>query len=134
VQIMAYARRIPALERDAYVAEVRREGYLDFELKPAGERDEYSSVHFLEPFSDRSMRIFGYDMLTDPVRRLAMERARDSAEPIFSGRTPLLQNVDGKPNEDLLSLPFRACGPFFCHRSRRNRGAYIYCRFLDCQA
>jgi PAS domain S-box-containing protein len=98
VQVMAYARSIGAAGRDAYVAEVRREGYADFDLKPAGMRDEYSSVHFLEPFSGRSLRAFGYDMLTDPVRRLAMTRARDTAEPVFSGRTRLLQ---AEPDDDV---------------------------------
>lgn len=90
VQTMAYVRRIPAGSRDAYVAEVRHEGYTDFDLKPSSLRSEYSSVHFLEPFSGQSQAIFGYDMLTDPVLRLPMERARDTGMPIFSGKARLL--------------------------------------------
>jgi len=92
IQTMAYVRSIPHGGRDAYVAEVRREGYADFDLKPAGVRSEYSSVHFIEPFTGRSLRAFGYDGLADPVRSLAMQRARDTAEPVFSGKTRLLQD------------------------------------------
>jgi PAS domain S-box-containing protein len=94
VQAMAFVRHIPAAGRDAYVNAVRREGYADFSLKPDGLRGEYSSVHFLEPFAGRNLRAFGYDMLTDPVRRLAMERARDTAEPVFSGKTELFRDKD----------------------------------------
>ncbi|HTJ96899.1 MAG TPA: CHASE domain-containing protein, partial [Rhodocyclaceae bacterium] len=50
------------------------------------------SVHFLEPFSGKNLRAFGFDMLTDPVRRVAMESARDTAGPTFSGRVKLLQD------------------------------------------
>lgn len=104
VQTMAYIRRVPLGGVDSYVNEVRREGYTDFNIKPAGARSEYSSVHFLEPFSGRGLRVFGYDMLTDPVRRLAMERSRDTAEPVFSGKTRLVQDDSGQ--EDAAVLVF----------------------------
>jgi PAS domain S-box-containing protein len=102
VQTMAFVRRIPPDGRDSYVNGVRREGYADFQLKPAGMRDEYSSVHFLEPFAGRNLEVFGYDMLTDPVRRMAMERARDTAEPVFSGKTRLLFDETGSEDEAVL--------------------------------
>lgn len=89
VQSMAYVRRVPGSAREAYVAEVRREGYSSFDIAPATPRSEYSSVHFLEPFPGAGHRMFGYDMLTDPVLRSPMERARDSGEPAVSGRTRL---------------------------------------------
>jgi PAS domain S-box-containing protein len=102
VQTMAYIRSIPAGGRDAYVSEIRNEGYADFNLKPLGIRDSYSSVHFLEPFAGRNLRAFGYDMLTDPVRRLAMERARDTAEPVFSGKTHLFNDDDDSESSAVL--------------------------------
>ena len=102
VQLMAYVRSIPAAGRDAYIEEVRREGYADFTIRPAGERTEYSSVHFLEPFSGKGLRAFGFDPLTDPVRRLAMERARDSAGPVLSGKVPLLQDGEGQSETGVL--------------------------------
>src|SRR5690606_19059647 len=89
-QGMAYVRWVPAGGRDAYVNEVRGEGYGDFDLRPSQLRKEYSSVHFLEPFSDEARRIFGHDMLTDTVLKQPMERARDSGEPAFSGKTRVL--------------------------------------------
>jgi PAS domain S-box-containing protein len=90
VQSMAYVSRIPAAAREAYVEEVRREGYADFDLNPPSARKEYSSVHFLEPFSEEGRRVFGYDMFTDAVLKPPMERARDTGEPAYSGKTQLL--------------------------------------------
>ena len=90
VQGMAYVRRVPAGGRDAYVNEVRGEGYGDFDIRPPQLRKEYSSVHFLEPFPEEARRIFGHDLLTDAVLKQPMERARDTGEPAFSGKTRVL--------------------------------------------
>ncbi|MBF0428785.1 MAG: CHASE domain-containing protein [Magnetococcales bacterium] len=38
-------------------------------------------IIYLEPFKDRNLRAFGYDMLSEPVRRAAMGMARDSGAP-----------------------------------------------------
>ncbi|HWU85546.1 MAG TPA: CHASE domain-containing protein, partial [Rhodocyclaceae bacterium] len=102
VQGMAYVRYLRDEARDAYVDEVRREGYADFALSPAGRRDAYASVHFLEPFTGRSLRIFGYDLLTDPILRSAMERARDTAEPVFSGRAERFREQAGEDGAGVL--------------------------------
>ncbi len=102
VQLMAYVRNIPAEKKEAYIAQVRKEGYPAFSINPPGNRDHYASVHFLEPFSARSLKAFGFDPLTDPVRRLAMERARDTAGPVFSGKVRLLQNEDDQAANGVL--------------------------------
>ena len=81
-------------ERAAHEAAVRAEGFPDYAITPSGERDPLSSIVFLEPFSDRNLRAFGYDMYSDPVRREAMERARDSGEQALSGKVVLVQETD----------------------------------------
>ena len=58
---------------------------------PAGERDEYTSILYLEPRDERNQRAIGYDMFSEPVRRAAMERARDTGEPTASGKVRLIQ-------------------------------------------
>jgi len=41
--------------------QIRNEGFPAYSVKPAGERAVYTSIIYLEPFSDRNMRAFGYD-------------------------------------------------------------------------
>jgi len=76
-----------------HLAEIRAEGFPDYAIRPAGERDTYSSILYLEPFDWRNRRAFGYDMYAEPVRRQAMERARDTGAPTISGRVTLVQET-----------------------------------------
>lgn len=85
---------VPKSEKDAYEAAVRADGFPRFEITPAGERDEYSAIVYLEPFEGRNLRAFGYDMFSEPVRREAMERARDTGRPAMSGKVTLVQETD----------------------------------------
>jgi CHASE1-domain containing sensor protein len=60
-----------------------------------GNRPVFSSIIYLEPFSAANRRAFGYDMFSEPVRRAAMERARDTGEPAMSGKVILVQEGKG---------------------------------------
>ncbi|MBV5329743.1 MAG: CHASE domain-containing protein, partial [Chlorobium sp.] len=68
----------------------------DYTVHPSGERELYSSIIYLEPFSGRNLRAFGYDMLSEPVRRAAMEQARDTHDAALSGKVVLIQENDKK--------------------------------------
>jgi PAS domain S-box-containing protein len=81
----------------AHLRAVRREGYGDYHVWPEGQRDTYSSVVFIEPFSGNNRRVFGYDMYSDPVQRDAMERARDTGRATLSGRVDLLSEGATSP-------------------------------------
>ena len=75
-------------------AAIRRAGLPEYRVYPPGDRDAYAPVVFLEPFDWRNQRASGYDMLSEPIRREAMERARDTGEPTLSGRVKLRQETD----------------------------------------
>jgi PAS domain S-box-containing protein len=77
-----------------HIEEIRGEGFPDYTVKPGGERDFYTSIVFLEPFINRNLRAFGYDMFTEPVRRRAMEIARDSNIAMLSGKVVLVQETE----------------------------------------
>src|SRR3989449_7849465 len=47
----------------------------------------------LEPQDRRNRAAMGYDMFPDPIRREAMERARDEASPAIPGKTTLVQEI-----------------------------------------
>ncbi|MBX3661153.1 MAG: CHASE domain-containing protein [Burkholderiales bacterium] len=78
---------------EAHVARVRAEGFPQYAVTPPGEREIYSAIIYLEPFLDRNLRAFGYDMYSEPVRRRAMAEARDSGEAILSGKVQLVQET-----------------------------------------
>lgn len=82
---------MPPAEKAAHEARVRKEGYPAYRIVPEGERSFYTAILYLEPFSDRNLRAFGYDMHTEPVRRSAMERARDNGDTAISGKVRLVQ-------------------------------------------
>jgi PAS domain S-box-containing protein len=77
-----------------HMAAVRREGFPQYAIRPEGERDVYTSIIYLEPFEDRNLRAFGYDMFSEPVRRAAMEAARDSGTLAVSGKVKLVQETE----------------------------------------
>jgi PAS domain S-box-containing protein len=93
IQGLGFAKHVPR-ERLAELGQsVRAEGFPDFQVWPEGDRETCSSIIFLEPFAGRNLRAFGYDMLSEPIRRAAMERARDQDEVALSGKVLLVQET-----------------------------------------
>ncbi len=101
-----FAFVVPATQRAEHEAAIRAEGYPQYAIRPGYARPLYTSIIYLEPFAGRNLRAFGYDMLSEPVRRKAMERARDTGEAALSGRVRLVQEteVDVQPGF-LMYLP-----------------------------
>ncbi len=93
IQGMGFSLLIPRPGLTGHLQTIRDEGFPDYSVKPEGERAYYSSIIYLEPFSERNLRAFGYDMLTEPVRRLAMEQARDTGAAALSGKVTLVQET-----------------------------------------
>ncbi|MFN8361176.1 MAG: CHASE domain-containing protein [Candidatus Kapaibacterium sp.] len=94
VQGIGFAALIPKDSLGAHMQAVQKEGFPTYRVHPEGLRDRYSSVIYIEPFSGRNLRAFGYDMLSEPVRRAAMERACDSHVITLSGKVRLVQETD----------------------------------------
>ncbi|GBG13102.1 uncharacterized protein NMK_0640 [Novimethylophilus kurashikiensis] len=78
----------------AHISSVRKQGFPDYTLSPQGQREFYTSIIYIEPFSGRNLRAFGYDMFSEPIRRTAMEQARDLDRSIMSGKVKLVQETD----------------------------------------
>lgn len=94
VQGLGFALMLCPNEVAAHVRAVRAEGFPEYMVHPAGDRPQYSSIIFLEPFDERNRRAFGYDMFSEPVRRAAMEAARDSGAASVSGIVTLVQETE----------------------------------------
>jgi len=94
IQAITFAKRVPAAEKSSYLRAVREEGFPDYAIKPAGDRDEYVSIFYIEPFDARNRRAFGFDVATESVRRAALITARDTGEATLTGLVKLQQETD----------------------------------------
>jgi PAS domain S-box-containing protein len=94
IQGIGFSILIPRAELTRHILKIRSEGFPEYKLRPDGDRELYSSIIYLEPFSGRNLRAFGYDMLTEAIRRTAMERARDTDSSALSGKVTLVQETD----------------------------------------
>ena len=94
IQGVGFSKYIKPAELAQHIQQIRAEGFPDYTVRPKGERDEYTSIIYLEPFDARNQRAFGYDMFSEPVRRTAMARARDTDTVAISGKVTLVQETE----------------------------------------
>ncbi|NQT15840.1 MAG: CHASE domain-containing protein, partial [Planctomycetes bacterium] len=104
--------RVPDAERTKYEAAARRDGFEDFQITEedargrmvrASRRDEYFPVSFVEPYHGNEAAV-GLDLASEPARREALDRARDTGEVAASARVRLVQDTGG-PFGLLVVLP-----------------------------
>ncbi|MBF0165633.1 MAG: CHASE domain-containing protein [Magnetococcales bacterium] len=94
IQGIGFSYQFASENKQALIDAIRAQGFEQFDVHPRGEREQYGSIIFLEPFVGRNLRAFGYDMWSEPVRRAAMQQARDTGEAAFSGKVTLVQETD----------------------------------------
>lgn len=86
MQALAYCPVITQQERKAYEELARKEGYLNFQftegengknLVKAAERSLYVPIYFIEPYKGNENAL-GYDLLSDTIRKTALQLAEKS--------------------------------------------------------
>lgn len=95
IQGVGYAVMVPRKDKAAHEAKIRAEGFPAYAIYPPGDREMYSSIVYLEPFTGRNLRAFSYDMYSEPVRHKAMVHAAETGNPAWSGKVTLVQE-DGQ--------------------------------------
>ncbi|MET1255272.1 CHASE domain-containing protein [Aliikangiella maris] len=85
--------------RDQFVADVRASGLADFNIMQrdsggnlvvADAREAYVVVRYLEPFLG-NQKAFGFDVASNPKRKVALEKARDTGKPVATEKIILVQ-------------------------------------------
>ncbi len=102
VQAIGYIRLVGAGQRDPHETVVRRNDYPHYRVVPPGDRPWYAPTMYMEPFNDSNRRAIGFDSASDPVRRAALEQARDSGLPAMSGTVGLVQDQSKPPQPGFL--------------------------------
>ncbi|MEQ1519179.1 MAG: CHASE domain-containing protein, partial [Usitatibacteraceae bacterium] len=132
VQGIGVVRFVGSEDKAKHVAAMRAEGPPDYDIRPAGVRPEYGPIVYLEPFSDRVPRATGFDMLTEPSRRDAMERARDHGVATITGEVKWIQESDQQEQRGfLMYLPMYRGGsmPASVEARRTQLAGYVYAAF-----
>lgn len=110
---------------------IRKSGQLEFQHFPESKEEMMTSIIFLEPFKGRNLRAIGYDMFTEPIRRKAMQAARDSNKAVLSGRVFLIQeNRLNKQPGFLMYLPvYRKSVPTSLEERKKHLTGFVYIPF-----
>ncbi len=85
---------VPANRKAAHIAEMRDSGIRGYAIHPDGVREDYAPVVQREPFVGLARSSPGFDAWDETVRRLAMERARDSGMAALSGKVRLSVDME----------------------------------------
>ena len=129
---LGYAKYIPADQLQAVTDTIRADGYPTFSVYPDTERSEYTSIIFIEPFNQLNQRAFGYDMFSEPIRHVAMSKARDSANFAMTAPVELRQDTTSSATKNgLLYYPVYEGGiapPSPDERRAKVKG-YVYIAF-----
>ena len=105
IQALSWNPRVLDSERTAYEQAARRNGFTNFqiteqngqgELARAAPRAEYAPVYYLEPYVGNESAL-GFDVASDPIRREALNQARDTGKPRATDPTTLVQDAELKP-------------------------------------
>jgi PAS domain S-box-containing protein len=96
IEGVGFAEIIKKDQLKEHIRQIRKEGFADYSVRPAGERAVYTSIIYLEPFAGRNLRAFGFDMYSEPVRRKAMDQACDQNLAALSAKVVLVQESDQK--------------------------------------
>lgn len=82
--------------------EMREGGSGLFALRPAGVREFYGPILYLEPRTMANREAVGYDMFSEPRRQAAMATARDTGQVRLTEPVELLQLIDQPHSTGLL--------------------------------
>lgn len=112
IQAIGLVEWVPRQHLKTHLASMRRAGYPDYAIQPAGDRQAYAPIIQREPYIGLNRAPVGVDLLTSPVRKLTLEKARDSGMPAISGKVQLLINKANPkaPPGFLMYLPVFANG------------------------
>lgn len=121
---LRFIERVKKENMEAFIQSVREDrtvsetGYPDFTIHPDQEKEDYFVVKYIEPFAGNE-KMHGLDLSWEPIRRQALEEARDENKLSATGRITLVI-YDKEMPCFLVSLPvYRNKAPLSTVEERR---------------
>lgn len=102
VQGIGFAPRVAAPDEQKVVAAMAEQGGQNFRIWPETNGPDFYPVVYVEPESSNNAIGYGYNMFTEPVRREAMERARDTGDAAASGRLARVPEIESSKQPGFL--------------------------------
>jgi CHASE1-domain containing sensor protein len=133
IQGIGFAKKIEQRHLKEHIKKIQAEGFPQYKVWPDQDRPLYFSIVYLEPFDWRNQRAFGYDMFTEPVRRMAMEKAMETGLPAVSSKVTLVQETKSEEQPGfLIYVPvyLNAADISTIEMRRRNLLGFIYAPFM----
>jgi PAS domain S-box-containing protein len=115
IQALEWVPRVNDTQRVSYEEAARRDGLPDFQFTEqnnqrrmvrAGQRPDYFPVYYIEPFLGNEAAL-GFDLASDPTRREALEKARDTGQAIATAPVTLPQEREGQLSVLILRPVYR---------------------------
>ncbi len=100
---IAYVPMIPAERVSEFIERIQKSDISGYKVWPQGDRPVYAPTLYIEPSSDRNLGALGFDIYSEPVRRAALDTARDTGEATITGGIVLSQDV-GQPVQRNIAL------------------------------
>lgn len=97
VQGIGYGPVVTQEDTAVHLASVWREGFQDYVISPPGARNFYVPILYREPLEELNYRALGFDMYSEPIRRKAMELARDTGSAALTAKVRLAWELSGQP-------------------------------------
>jgi CHASE1-domain containing sensor protein len=106
IRTLSWNPRVLDSECATYEQAARKDGLKNFQILDrgpqgqlirAGRRAEYFPVYYFES-RWAVARSLGFDLAFDPVRREALDRARDTGKPTASDQITLIRDTSGEPS------------------------------------
>ncbi|MDC0886690.1 CHASE domain-containing protein [Altererythrobacter sp.] len=94
---IGWAQSISGWQTQDFEKSVEKQLLVPFRVRPrpVGFAASMAPVTFLQPDTDRARRALGFDMMSEPVRRAALEKAVVTESPTASGKVILVQEGGG---------------------------------------
>jgi len=127
IQAVGWAPRVSAAQRSDFEAEARREGLPGFQITEktsagktvrASNRDEYFPIYYFEPRQDNKV-LAGFDLLSDPEQKKAIEKACATARTAAVARVSLPQGANDKLGVLIFKPVYKADSPIDTEQQRR---------------
>jgi diguanylate cyclase (GGDEF)-like protein/PAS domain S-box-containing protein len=84
--------QLPASALAAHLEDMRQRGFAQYTVWPDGAREQLAPITHIEPLEGNNLKALGFDVLTLPPAKEALDRARNTGELALSGQLTLLQN------------------------------------------
>jgi len=91
IQQVVFNCIVPKNQLERHVQHIREQGFNEYSIKPAGEREIYTTILYIEPFKGINLRAFGLDTYNEPSKRETMIYARDSNVLAMTSKLSLVQ-------------------------------------------